>query len=98
IIFDGDTYHLGRIAVLKECRGRQLGDFLVRMMADRCFAHGAREVHLGAQDHAVGFYRKIGFEVCGEEYDDAGIPHFPMVLKREDFHGQCGHAISYGDK
>lgn len=40
---------------------------------------GATELHLGAQQHAVGFYKKMGFTVCGDSYMDEHVPHFPMV-------------------
>lgn len=91
IIFDGETYKIGRIAVLKEVRGRGYGDFIVRMMIDNAFSNGAKEVHIDAQKHALGFYEKIGFKVCGDEHLDAGIPHFPMVITRADFSTPCGH-------
>lgn len=89
IIYDGDTYKIGRVAVLKEERGKQYGDFIVRMLADRAFLHGAKEVLLGSQLHAVGFYEKIGFEPYGEVFDDAGIPHIHMKLKRDALCKKC---------
>lgn len=88
-------YHAGRIAVLKEARGKKYGDFIVRMLCDRAFANGAEEVHIGAQEQAIGFYETIGFRVCGDGYEEVFIPHKPMVLKREDFHGACGECIQY---
>jgi predicted GNAT family N-acyltransferase len=36
------------------------------------------EAYLGAQVHAVGFYEKLGFEVEGEEFIDADVPHRHM--------------------
>lgn len=86
-------YHAGRIAVLREARGKGYGDFIVRMLCDRAFANGATEVHIGAQVQAIGFYETIGFRVCGELYDDVSIPHKPMVLKRADFCAPCGSCI-----
>lgn len=94
-IDDQGRYHAGRIAVLKEARGNSYGDFIVRMLCDRAFNNGAEKVHLGAQIQAIGFYEKIGFVVCGEEYQDAGIPHKPMILKKSNFCSQCGGCIQY---
>lgn len=88
-------YHAGRIAVLKEARGNSYGEFIVRMLCDRAFVNGAKEVHIGAQTQAIGFYEKIGFVVSGKEYDDVGIPHKPMVLKKSNFCSQCGGCIQY---
>lgn len=93
---DEGNYHAGRIAVLKEARGNSYGEFIVRMLCDRAFANGAKQVHIGAQVQAIGFYEKIGFRVCGESYDDVAIPHKPMVLQREDFTSKCGGCITYG--
>jgi len=41
---------------------------------------GHSRVRLGAQTHALDFYRKLGFAVFGDEYMDAGIPHFDMEM------------------
>ena len=42
-------------------------------------ARGVREVALGSQTHAIGFYERLGFRAHGPEYDDAGIPHRDMT-------------------
>lgn len=39
---------------------------------------GASEIYLEAQVQAQGFYEKLGFTVCSDEFDDAGIPHIAM--------------------
>lgn len=89
IIYDGETYKIGRIAVLKEERGKQYGDFIVRMLLDKAFLHGAKEVVLGAQLSAVGFYEKLGFRSFGEGYEEAGISHIPMKIRKEDVCSKC---------
>jgi predicted GNAT family N-acyltransferase len=66
------------VAVLKEFRGRRLGDMVMRMLMVKAHDMGAAEVFVGAQCRAQGFYEKLGFTVCGEEYDDEGVPHLPM--------------------
>jgi predicted GNAT family N-acyltransferase len=73
---------LGRIAVLRECRGTGLGAEVVSRLAEKAFAAGAEEVHLHAQLHARGFYEKLGFTAYGEPYEEAGIPHISMCKKR----------------
>lgn len=89
IIYDGDTYKIGRVAVLKEERGKQYGDFIMRMLIDKAFLHGAQEVILGAQLHAVGFYEKLGFEPYGEVFSEAGIEHIHMKLKNGNLCKKC---------
>lgn len=77
----GGRYSLGRIAVEKDCRGAGLGETLVREMIRYAAALGAKELSLGAQAHAVGFYEKQGFAVCGPAYMDEHVAHYPMALK-----------------
>ncbi|WP_267462133.1 GNAT family N-acetyltransferase [Carnobacterium viridans] len=36
---------------------------------------------LDAQDHALTFYEKLGYQVEGEGFMDAGIPHHLMSKK-----------------
>ncbi len=83
-------YKVGRIAVLKECRGMYYGDFVVRMLIDKAFQMGATEIHISAQTYAKSFYEKIGFKVKGEEYMEAGIPHVAMTLQRINLCTKCG--------
>ncbi len=79
LLTEGATGRIGRICVVPAQRGTGLGAALVRAGIDRLSAHsGPEAIRLGAQTHAIGFYEKLGFRVCGPEYDDAGIPHCPM--------------------
>jgi predicted GNAT family N-acyltransferase len=68
----------GRIAVLKEYRGRGLGKIVVDNLINRAEEKGIGEVHLHAQLTAKGFYESLGFEAYGEIFDDAGIDHIGM--------------------
>lgn len=88
LIKQKDQYLLGRIAVLKEARGKGLGDLVVRMLIRKAFDLGATEVHIHAQISARPFYEKLGFEAYGDCYDEAGILHISMV-KKEDIQGSC---------
>ena len=72
--------HIGRLAVLKEFRGRGLGAAAVRALVEEAGKSSMERVYLGSQDHAVGFYEKLGFSVCGEPYNEAGIEHIHMEL------------------
>lgn len=74
---------LGRIAVLKDHRGSNLGNFLMSSFIDRIFSQGFDEIYLHAQTRVRGFYEKIGFNPYGDVYDEAGIEHVSMVLKNQ---------------
>jgi predicted GNAT family N-acyltransferase len=72
--------HIGRMAVLKEWRGRGAGRAMLRRLLDAARARGDREVVLAAQVQALGFYRAEGFAAVGAVYEEAGIPHQDMRL------------------
>jgi predicted GNAT family N-acyltransferase len=71
--------HIGRMAVLKQWRGRGIGGAILARLIDAARRRGDREVALSAQVHAVGFYRAHGFRPVGEAYREAGIDHQAMV-------------------
>jgi len=68
-----------RVCVKKSARGDGIGAKIIHEMIEQVRRDGMRSViRLGAQTHALAFYSKLGFEAFGEEYMDAGIPHFDM--------------------
>src|SRR5438105_15949289 len=73
--------HIGRMAVLKDARGRGAGRALLRALIDAARRRGDREVMLSAQVHALDFYRAEGFRPEGPEYEEAGIAHQAMRMK-----------------
>lgn len=71
---------LERFAVLKEYRGHGIGQAL----AEACIydlPYNTKTM-LHAQTHAVEFYKKLNFEIYGNEFIEAGINHFAMKLKK----------------
>lgn len=70
--------HIGRMAVLKEWRGRGVGSALLELLLVIAAKTGFDEVKLHAQTHAVSFYARHGFVVEGGEFMEAGIPHVVM--------------------
>ncbi|WP_042247773.1 GNAT family N-acetyltransferase [Paracoccus sp. PAMC 22219] len=75
-----DIGKIGRVCVLADQRGTGLGAALMRAAIDALAARSVRQVRLGSQTHAMGFYEKLGFVAEGPVYDDAGIPHRDMAL------------------
>ncbi|WP_312644319.1 GNAT family N-acetyltransferase [Hydrogenoanaerobacterium sp.] len=75
---DGKSYHLGRIAVLKEFRGLHLGALVVQSLEKEAKRLGAVRFELSAQVRAKGFYEKLGYTAMGEEYPDEHVPHVMM--------------------
>jgi predicted GNAT family N-acyltransferase len=70
--------HIGRMAVLKEFRGKGIGSALLVKLIEAARQRGERTIILSAQVHALNFYRAHGFQPQGEVYQDAGIPHQDM--------------------
>ena len=69
---------VGRMAVLREARGRGFGARLLQALLLEARRRGNKEVHLSAQRTAQGFYAAHGFTVHGEAFDEVGIPHIEM--------------------
>ncbi len=74
--------HIGRVAVLKEWRGKGVGEQLMKELMRLGELAGMRKFVLSAQVQAVPFYQRLGFSTCGDVYEEAGIPHREMVLRR----------------
>lgn len=74
------NHHIGRMAVLKDWRGKGVGDALLKAAVTQCKIAGKQEVVLSAQTHAISFYEQQGFSVVSKPYLDANIWHVDMVL------------------
>jgi predicted GNAT family N-acyltransferase len=70
--------HIGRMAVLRDWRGRGIGSVLLKELVKAAEQRGDPEVMLSAQVHAVPFYLAHGFVPEGGEYLEAGIRHQAM--------------------
>ena len=70
--------HIGRLAVLNSVREKGIGEKLVAKLFGIAKQKGMSRVFLGAQEHAVGFYEKLGFQKYGFPYEEAGIQHIHM--------------------
>jgi predicted GNAT family N-acyltransferase len=69
---------VGRMAVLREARGKGYGARLLHALLVEARRRGHTEVRLSAQRSAEGFYAAHGFTVVGEPFDEVGIPHIEM--------------------
>ena len=79
LYIDDDGYwRIGRVAVVRERRGQQMGDLVMRMLLDKALGAGATRFRLLAQRQAEGFYSHYGFTPYGEEVLDQGVPHIEM--------------------
>lgn len=75
--------HIGRLAVRATHRGCGIGLGLMRHLENWALRehsdHGRVRIVLSSQEHAMAFYRRLGYSpVTGERYLDAGIWHQDM--------------------
>ena len=73
--------HIGRMAVLRQWRGRGVGGGILKELIAAAAEAGHANAALNAQTHALEFYARFGFEVISDEFMEAGIPHRAMRLE-----------------
>ena len=72
------SWHVGRIAVRKEFRGKNLGEEVMLRIEDKARELGADKIVLSAQCRVRGFYEKCGYTAYGEVYLDEYCEHIRM--------------------
>ena len=73
------SFVVGRIAVLKPWRGKQLGAAILRAAEERIRQDGGKQVMLAAQVTASAFYKKQGYCKHGEPFMEEHCPHIWMI-------------------
>ncbi len=71
--------YIGRMAVLKEWRGKGYGSAMLKRILKELKNRHMQKAMLNAQANAVNFYERFGFQVSGEVFVEAGIPHVKMI-------------------
>ena len=69
---------IGRVAVLPEFRGRNLGAQIMLALEQEARRVGGKRISLSAQCRASGFYQTLGYREIGEAYLDEFCPHILM--------------------
>ena len=72
---------IGRMAVIPEYRNQGVGSAILAELLRHAESLQLEQVYLHAQTSAIAFYEKHGFEVCSDEFIDAGIPHRTMKIQ-----------------
>ncbi|MGN0401067.1 MAG: GNAT family N-acetyltransferase, partial [Acetatifactor sp.] len=80
LYFSGERqcYVIGRIAVLKDFRGRNLGAELLKAAEKEIISLNGNTAELLAQVRVSAFYEKKGYRSLGEVLSDEGCPHVWM--------------------
>lgn len=72
------AYLIGRIAVMKEHRGKGLGAEIVKAAEDEILKQGGNTAVIHAQLRARGFYESIGYTAYGDIDLEEGVEHIMM--------------------
>ncbi|MFC2114211.1 GNAT family N-acetyltransferase [Bacteroidota bacterium] len=78
-----DEVKLERFATLEEYRNNGIGAALLNKMLQDVLPL-KKKIYLHAQEKAVNFYLKHGFEIAGEEFMEAEISHVRMEYQISD--------------
>ena len=74
-----NPYHIGRVAVIREYRGKGIGAYVMNEVEKFAKEQGISSLVLSAQVRASDFYRKCGYKEFGNEYMDEFCPHIDMM-------------------
>lgn len=73
---------IGRVAVLPDWRKRGIAGMMMQQAIARSRQdYPSCDIYLDAQTYLQGFYKSLGFRVCGDEFLEDGIPHVPMHMQ-----------------
>lgn len=78
-LFEENGWHIGRLAVIKELRGKGAGRMLLQAAEARIRERGGTSCILYAQTRAQAFYEKCGYAATGEPFFEEDCPHIAMV-------------------
>ncbi|MBV1882742.1 MAG: GNAT family N-acetyltransferase [Pseudomonadales bacterium] len=71
---------IGRMAVMAPFRNQGIGGAMLMYIIEIAKQQNIAPLFLHAQNHAIPFYEKLGFQVKGDEFMDAGIPYHEMFF------------------
>ena len=81
IIVDPGTVRLRQMAVLNNLQGKGIGRALMQFAENIARDRGFKKIIMHARKSAAGFYEKLGYQVCSEEFEEVTLPHYEMEKK-----------------
>jgi ElaA protein len=76
VIDDHGTRRIGRVCTRRDQRGRGLSG---QLMGEVHRQWGDEPLELNAQAYLESWYESFGYRRSGDDFDDAGILHVPML-------------------
>ncbi len=80
VIIDINSAKIQRVCVLKDYRGSGIGLFIMLKLHKYLIQKNIIKATLSSQNHAIGFYKKLGYSEIGNSYLEAGIIHKKMYI------------------
>lgn len=78
-LFEEDgKWMLGRVAVSKASRGQSLGKKMLIAVHNYLKENNIVALYCHAQMHVKPFYEKLGYQTCGDPFDEGGVEHIMM--------------------
>ena len=81
LVTNSGAGRIGRMAVRQPWRRRQIGRALMDELLRQAVKGRLTTLELHAQEHAVEFYKKMGFQEKGTPFTEGGISHCNMVKR-----------------
>jgi GNAT superfamily N-acetyltransferase len=72
------TVRLRQMAVLSGLQGKGIGRVLMMFAENIARDRGYKRLTMHARGTAVGFYEKLGYNICSDEFFEVTIPHYIM--------------------
>ena len=69
---------LRQMAVLNNLQGKGVGRAIMNFAENIARDRGYKVLSMHARKNALGFYEKMGYRVCGDEFTEVTIPHYVM--------------------
>jgi predicted GNAT family N-acyltransferase len=79
---DDITIKLRQMAVAERWQGKGIGKLLVERAEEIAWDKGFEQIILHARKTATGFYERVGYRFCSNEFEEVGIPHFAMEKQK----------------
>lgn len=81
LVFKDSKWYLTRVCILKDFRGKKLGNFLMEEIFKKSGELKIEILYVGSQVYAKEFYQKHGFIEFGDVYYDEHVQHIMMSKK-----------------
>lgn len=79
LVDEGDSIvRLRQMAVNNNLQGKGIGRALMSFAENIARDKGYKRLTMHARKSAIGFYERLGYQICSDEFEEVTIPHFVM--------------------